>query len=108
MALSPGGHLLVEPDDQAEPKLNPAAATRLAEAFAASGARGLEMLVSEFLHEPLPPTCGFWRGLARRYFTALCHNPNLDNAADLSVTTPGKNYKWCIGWCRRAAPARRN
>ena len=82
---------MVEPDDQAEPKLNPAAATRLAEAFAASGARGLEMLVSAFLHEPVPPTFGFWRGLARRYFTALCHNPNLDNAADLSVTTLGKS-----------------
>ena len=40
LALSPGGHLSVETDDQAEPKLNPAAATRLTEAFAASGARG--------------------------------------------------------------------
>ncbi|HEX3718270.1 MAG TPA: DEAD/DEAH box helicase [Verrucomicrobiae bacterium] len=91
LALSPGGHLLVEPDDQAEPKLNPSAATRLTEAFTASGARGLEILASEFLHEPLPPTYGFWRGLARRYFTALCHNPNLDSAASLSVTRPGEN-----------------
>jgi hypothetical protein len=63
--------LLVEPDYQAEPKLNPGAATRLTEAFTASGARGLEILASEFLHEPLPPTFGFWRGLARRYFTAF-------------------------------------
>jgi len=89
--LSPGGHLVVEPDDQAEPKLNPTAATRLTEAFAASGARGLELLASALLHEPLPPTFGFWRGLARRYFTALCHNPNLDDAADLSVARPGEN-----------------
>ncbi len=91
LALSPGGHLSVEPDDQAEPQLNPAPATRLAEAFAASGACGLELLASEFLHEPLPPTFGFWRGLARRYFTALCHNPNLENVADLSVARPGEN-----------------
>ncbi|HXP62971.1 MAG TPA: SNF2 helicase-associated domain-containing protein, partial [Dongiaceae bacterium] len=91
IALSPGGHLVVEPDDQAEPKLNPTAATRLTEAFAASGARGLELLASALLHEPLPPTFGFWRGLARRYFTALCHNPNLDDAADLSVARPGEN-----------------
>jgi len=83
--------LSVEPDDQAEPQLSPVAAARLAEAFAASGARGLELLASEFLHEPLPPTFGFWRGLARRYFTALCHNPNLDNVADLSVARPGEN-----------------
>jgi len=82
---------VVEPDDQAEPKLNPTAATRLTEAFAASGARGLELLASALLHEPLPPTFGFWRGLARRYFTALCHNPNLDDAADLSVARPGEN-----------------
>jgi non-specific serine/threonine protein kinase len=91
LALSPGGHLLVEPDDLAEPKLNPAAAARLTEAFTVSAARGLEILASEFLHEPLPPSFGFWRGLARRYFTALCHNPNLDSAADLSVTRPGEN-----------------
>jgi SNF2 domain-containing protein/SNF2 helicase protein/helicase-like protein len=82
---------LVEPDDQAEPKLNTATATRLTEAFTASGGRGLEILASEFLHEPLSPTFGFWRGLARRYFTALCHNPNLDAAADLTVAKPGEN-----------------
>jgi uncharacterized Zn finger protein len=91
LALSPGGHLFVEPDKQAEPKLDAAAAMRLTEAFSASGAHGLEILASEFLHEPLSPTFGFWRGLARRYFTALCHNPNLDSGADLSVTKPGEN-----------------
>ncbi len=91
LALSPGGHLSVEPDDQDELQLNPATAARLTEAFAAAGACGLELLASEFLHEPLPPSFGFWRGLARRYFTALCHNPNLDNIADLSVARPGEN-----------------
>jgi hypothetical protein len=91
LALSPGGHLFVEPDEQAEPKLNLAVAMRLTEAFTASGARGLEMLASEFLQEALPPTFGFWRGLARRYFTALCHNPNLNTAADLTVAKPGEN-----------------
>jgi hypothetical protein len=91
LALSPGGHLFVEPDDQAEPKLSPGAAAQLAEAFAASGAHGLELLASALLHEPLPPTFGFWRGLARRYFTALCHNPNLESAADLSISKPDEN-----------------
>jgi hypothetical protein len=60
--------LFVEPDDQAEPKLNPATAALLTEAFAESGARGLELLASSLLHEPLPPTFGFWRGLARHLF----------------------------------------
>jgi non-specific serine/threonine protein kinase len=83
--------LFVEPDESAEPKLSQAAATRLAEAFAASAARGLELLASTLLHEPLPPTLAFWRGLARAYFTALCHNPSLENAAGLSVASPGEN-----------------
>jgi non-specific serine/threonine protein kinase len=91
LALSPGGHLLVEADEQTEPKLSAAAAARLTEAFTESGARGLEFLASEFLQEPLPPTFVFWRGLARQYFTALCHNPNLDNAATLTVPKPGES-----------------
>src|ERR1035441_2394259 len=70
LALSPGGHLFVEPDDQAEPKLSPATVARLTEAFGASPARGVEALASEFLHEPMPPTFVFWRGVAQRLFTA--------------------------------------
>ena len=62
LVLSPAGYLIVEPDDQAEPKLNPAAAARLTKAFAASGADGLELLASVCLHEPLTPTFSFWRG----------------------------------------------
>ena len=88
LALSPGGHLFVQPDDQAEPKLSPAAAGRLTEGFAAAPARGLEMLASGFLHEPLPPSFVFWRGLAQRLFTALCHNPDLQNAASISIAKP--------------------
>ena len=49
LALSPGGHLFVEPDDQAEPKLSPSTATRLTEAFGAAPARGLEALASGVL-----------------------------------------------------------
>ena len=86
LALSPGGHLFVEPDEQAEPKLSQATALRLSEGFAASPARGLEMLASGFLHEPLPPPFVFWRGLAQRLFTALCHQPNLENASTISIS----------------------
>ena len=88
LALSPGGHLFVQPDEQAEPKLSQAAAARLTEGFAASPSRGLELLASGFLHEPLPPTFVFWRGLAQRLFTALCHNPDLQNAASISIPKP--------------------
>jgi len=88
LALSPGGRLFVEPDDQAEPKLSPAAGARLHEAFGASAAEGLVLLAGEFLHQPLPPGFDFWRGLARQFFTALCHNPDLENPATLSIPKP--------------------
>ena len=90
LALSPGGHLFVEPDDQAEPKLSPATAARLTEAFGASPARGLETLASGFLHEPMPPTFVFWRGVAQRLFTALCHNPNLQDASTITIPKPAE------------------
>ncbi len=88
LVLTPGGHLLVQPDDQAEPKLSQAAAARLTEGFAAAPARGMEMLSAEFLHEPLPPSFSFWRGLAQRLLTALCHNPSLEDAASIQVPKP--------------------
>jgi superfamily II DNA or RNA helicase len=90
LALSPGGHLFVHPDEQAAPKLSAAAAARLMDAFGASDARGLELLASEFLHEALAPSFVFWRGLAQRLFTALCHNPNLQEAAGIQLEKPAE------------------
>ena len=82
--------MFVQPDDQVEPKLSDATVARLNEVFGASPARGLEMLASEFLHEPLPPTFVFWRGFAQRLFTALCHNPNLQDAPAITIAKPGQ------------------
>ena len=82
--------MFAEPDDQAEPKLSRATEERLKEVFAASTARGLETLASEFLHEPLPPPFVFWRGFAQRLFTALCHNPNLNHASPPVITKPAE------------------
>jgi non-specific serine/threonine protein kinase len=90
LALSPGGRLFVEPDDQAEPKVSHATAARLAEAFGASPALGLEALASEFLHEAMPPTFVFWRGVAQRLFTTLCHNPNLQDASTITIPKPAE------------------
>jgi non-specific serine/threonine protein kinase len=90
LALSPGGHLNVQADEQAEPKLSAAAAARLAEAFTASSARGLELLASGFLQDALPPTLVFWRGLAQKFFTALCHHPDLQDVAKLAVSPPAE------------------
>jgi non-specific serine/threonine protein kinase len=90
LVLSPGGHLFVQPDDQAEPKLSQTASSRLTEAFAAAPAVGLEMLAAAFLHEPLPPSFVFWRNFAQRLFTGLCHNPDLENpvGAATSIAKP--------------------
>src|SRR5207245_491083 len=85
LALSPGGHLYVQPDEQVEPKLCTGAAARLTEAFAGSSSRGLELLAAGFLHEPLPATFVFWRGLSQKFFTALCHNSNLENSSGISI-----------------------
>ncbi len=90
LALSPGGHLFVEPDEQADPKLSQAVAARLSEGFVASPARGLEILASGCLHEPLPPSFVFWRGLSRRFFIALCHQPNLENPSGLAIPKPSE------------------
>jgi hypothetical protein len=88
IALSPGGHLVVQPDDQAEPKLSQATVAHLGEAFSVSTTRGLETRASEFLHEPLPPTFVFWRGFAQRLFAALCHNSSLENASTIVISRP--------------------
>src|SRR6266536_2695565 len=68
LALSPSGQLFVVPDEQAEPKLGLTDATRLIEAFAASSARGLELLASAFLQEPAIDVC-----LLARACPALFH-----------------------------------
>ena len=78
----------MELDGQAEPRISPPHAAALGAAFGESSARGLELLAAALLHAPLPPTLAFWRGLAQRYFTALCHNPSLGEAAPLTVVGP--------------------
>jgi non-specific serine/threonine protein kinase len=95
LALSPAGHLFVQPDDQAEPKLSETAAARLTEAFRASPAHGLEMLASGFLHERMPPSFVFWRNVAQRLFTALCHNPSLQNTSTLTIPKPTE-AEWAV------------
>ena len=95
LTLSPSGHLFVEPDGQAEPALPQTTANRLTAAFAASSANGLALLVSGYLDEPLPPGVVFWRGFARRFFTALCHQPNLKDTTAL-VIPPLSDAEWNI------------
>jgi len=91
LALSPAGHVFIEPDEQAEPKLSPAAVAVLQAAFGMSSARGLEALAGAFLNDILPLTFVFWRGLARTFITVLCHNSNLENLSELAIPKPSES-----------------
>jgi len=83
--LSPAGRLSVDASAEADPTLPPRVAARLTEAFGSASAEGLELLATEFLQIPLPADLAFWREIARRYFTALCHCPGPDSSPDASI-----------------------
>ena len=89
LALSPGGRIFLRPDPTAEPAPAPAALARLTAAFATTDAPGLELMAGQLLDEPLPAAFNFWRGVGRRFFTALCHQPaSAPPAADVAGTVP--------------------
>jgi hypothetical protein len=79
LVLSPGGHLHVEPDEKAELELKPGIATQLGEVFGSSSPRGLELLGGSLLHEALPATFVFWRGLAQRGGRFVCLSQPLNS-----------------------------
>lgn len=74
--LSPGGRLLCESQREADAigatDLSPADAERLDAAFRESSAAGLIELARLREGTPLTAILEFWRGFARRLFTALC------------------------------------
>lgn len=71
--LTPHGHLL--PYDAEAGLLAQKAAGGLTRAAAAGSAAVLIWLGTEALGEPLPVAGGFWRELARRYFSQVCLAP---------------------------------
>jgi non-specific serine/threonine protein kinase len=72
LCLLPSGHLRLE-DSAEAPPLEPAAARRLAEAFAAGSGAGLLRLGAGEIGQALPPVFAWWRDFAARYVAALCH-----------------------------------
>jgi superfamily II DNA or RNA helicase len=86
--LTPVGHVVLESDEEAEPRVEAAVAERLEAAFAESTAAGLEWLAGEGLELGLPPAFGYWRDLARRYFTARCHRPTTGSAEAAGEAIP--------------------
>ncbi len=71
IGISPSGRLqLVPAADGAA--LADAAAAELRSALTRSSGEGLLVLSSQDLAGELPPECQFWRGLAERFFHAVC------------------------------------
>ena len=88
LALSPGGHLFVEPDDQAEPKLTAAPAARLTEAFAHRARTGSNCSPPSFCTSRCRRHLAFgvvWPGVISR---PSAITPNLDTATELTVAKP--------------------
>lgn len=104
LAVSPAGHLLVVPEDETEWRWSEAAAKRLEETFTTSSAHGLEWLASQTVPDAVPPAVAFWREFSRRFFTALCRSPGLNEAATLATPAPDATV-W-TAWIESAPPMR--
>lgn len=71
LRLTPHGHLVCEPADDA-PAMDEAVAARLGEAFAQGSGHGLFRLGAGEVGQSLPPVFVWWRGFATRYVATLC------------------------------------
>jgi hypothetical protein len=95
LAFTPSGHLVVVACHGAGPDVSDDAGEaalsgrlrRLAKAFASSQAEGLFALATERLEGSLTPTLAYWREMAARYLTELCHTPE-DAAGQLGPIPP--------------------
>jgi len=73
--LTPHGHLVLAPADDAPP-LDPPLASRLREAFDRGTGHGLLRLGAGEVEQALPPALSWFRDLGARYVTALCTTPD--------------------------------
>jgi non-specific serine/threonine protein kinase len=86
--LTPHGLLLVENAPPPSPWLEAETGRRVAAAFAESAAHGLLRLGTRELNATLPPAGAWWRELARRFLTQLCHTAGLEQAQELAALPP--------------------
>ncbi|WP_018421945.1 DEAD/DEAH box helicase [Paraburkholderia tuberum] len=82
--LTPGGHLLAVPEDDA-PLLADEIRPRLGSSFAHGAGHGLLYLGTAEIGRILPPAWAWWRDFAARYVTALCATPE---GGEIAVVTP--------------------
>jgi non-specific serine/threonine protein kinase len=86
--LTPHGLLLVENAPPPSPWLDVETGRRVAAAFMESPAHGLLHLATRELNAALPPAAAWWRELARRYLTQVCHTPDLEQAREIASVPP--------------------
>jgi non-specific serine/threonine protein kinase len=88
LRLTPHGHLLLEPAEDA-PALGDDVAARLAEAFGRGTGHGLVRLGAGEVGQTLPPIFVWWRDFAARYIGAVClHASGTAADAPSSVALP--------------------
>ena len=86
--LTPHGLLLVENAPPPSPWPEVETGRRVAAAFAGLPARGLLHLGTRELNTVLPPAGAWWRELARRFLTQLCHTAGMEQAQELAALPP--------------------
>ena len=82
--LTPRGHLLATPQDDAPP-LAQHVSQELQPAFALGSGHGLLLLGTRHIGQALPPAWAWWRTVATRYVTALCTVPE---NGEIALATP--------------------
>jgi non-specific serine/threonine protein kinase len=85
--LTPQGHLTLMEDSDA-PILDPAFAQLLRHAFARGSGHGLFQLGAREVGVVIPPVFSYWRELGSRFVTAICTQPNLQNAHTADPVPP--------------------
>ncbi|HRZ36604.1 MAG TPA: TolC family protein, partial [Candidatus Paceibacterota bacterium] len=88
LCLTPHGLLLVTNGPTPSPWADAETGCRVAQAFAESPARGLLHLATRELNAALPPSAAWWRELARRHLTRVCHIPDLDRMQEFAPIPP--------------------
>src|SRR4051794_13873515 len=78
-AVTPRGHLHLQPSPEAPP-LDSDVAARLQHAFARGGGHGLLQLGAAEVSTILPPALRYWREFGARYVTAVCTRSTIEEA----------------------------
>ena len=89
--ITPGGRVQVGEDPESLPEVSQTAAAKLQEAFERSTADGLVLLASHKLESALPAGFVYWRGLARRFFQAVCQEGEAGFEKWKSIAAPSDN-----------------